>query len=100
MGLLILLLKGAAALVIGSVIGLAFSSAFNDYGKTLSGGDAGHDARHNYTGSGGAADDTDDLLDDFIMPRDAMSIARGENPHDPEAQWKSMTDPLDLFGDD
>ena len=29
-----------------------------------------------------------------------MSIARGENPLDPEAQWKNMTDPLDLFGDD
>ena len=42
--------------------------------------------------------DDDDLMDDFIMPRDAMSIARGENPLDPKAQWKSTVDPLDLFG--
>ena len=42
----------------------------------------------------------DDGIDDFLAMKDASSIARGDNPLDPEAQWKSITDPLDIFGDD
>lgn len=41
-----------------------------------------------------------DGIEDFLAMKDASSIARGENPLDPKAQIKSMTDPLDLFGDD
>ena len=39
----------------------------------------------------------DDEIDDLLAMKDASSIARGDNPLDPEAQIKSMTDPLDLF---
>jgi len=46
-------------------------------------------------GDGGVSND--DEIDDFIAMRDASSIARGDDPLDPESQIKSMTDPLDLF---
>ena len=39
---------------------------------------------------------SDDEVREFITMRDAFSIARGENPMDPKAQWKSITDPLGL----
>ena len=42
----------------------------------------------------------DDGIDDFIAMRDSSSIARGDDPLNPEAQWQSITDPLDIFGDD
>lgn len=38
-------------------------------------------------------------VDDFIAMRDATSIARGENPLDPDAQIKSITDSIDIFGE-
>ena len=38
----------------------------------------------------------DDELKEFITMRDAFSIARGENPLDPKAQWKSISDPFGL----
>ena len=42
----------------------------------------------------------DDGIDDFLAMKDASSIARGDNPLDSKSQIKSMTDPMDLFGDD
>ena len=92
--------KLLAVMIIVVVIASAFGSAFDDYNKVISGSDRKRDTGRKYINSAGFDDDPDDLMDDFIMPRDAMSIARGENPLDPEAQWKSITDPLDLFGDD
>jgi hypothetical protein len=88
--MLALLGKAVLALLIGGIIGLAFGAAFHDNGENN-----GSNPKQN-----DIAGNEDDIMDDFIMPRDAMSIARGEDPLDPEAQWKSMTDPLDLFGDD
>ena len=88
--MLALLGKAVLALLIGGIIGLAFGAAFHDNRKSGSSNLKRNDI----------ADNEDDIMDDFIMPRDAMSIARGENPLDPNAQWKSMTDSLDLFGDD
>jgi hypothetical protein len=88
--MLALLGKAVLALLIGGIIGLAFGAAFHDNGESSSSNPKRNDIAGN----------EDDIMDDFIMPRDAMSIARGEDPLDPEAQWKSMTDPLDLFGDD
>ena len=88
--MLALLGKTVLALLIGGMIGLAFGAAFHDNGESGS----SNSERIDIAGS------EDDIMDDFVMPRDAMSIARGEDPLDPKAQWKSMTDPLDLFGDD
>lgn len=47
---------------------------------------------------GDGSANTDDI-DDFLAMKDASSIARGDNPLDPDAQIKSITDPLDIFGD-
>ena len=88
--MLALIGKAVLALLIGGIIGLAFRAAFHDNGESS----RSNTKRNDIDGN------EDDIMDDFVIPKDAMSIARGENPLDPEAQWKSMTDPLDLFGDD
>ena len=81
--MLVLLGKAVLALLVGGIIGVAFGCAFHD--------DSGNIPNRNGT------NDKDDDIFDFIMPRDAMNIARGDNPLDPKSQWKSIADPLDLF---
>lgn len=47
-------------------------------------------------GDGGASGG--DGFDDFVSMNGGSSIARGEDPQDPASQYKSITDPMDLFG--
>lgn len=81
-----LLLKMILAIAIGLGVGAAFGAAFS----------SGKDTESIYRNTNGAGVD-DGLYDNFLMPRDALSIARGDDPLDPESQFGSITDPLDLW---
>ena len=81
-----LLLKMLLAIGIGVAIGAAIGAAFS----------SGKDTEPTYKNTNSVGAD-DGLYDDFIMTRDAMSIVCGDDPLDPDSQFESMKDPLDLF---
>lgn len=84
-------------LLLGIVLAYVFYKIFS-FLDSINGFDSddvdSDDVGSNKFGSNNSGND--DELKEFITMRDAFSIARGENPLDPKAQWKSISDPFGL----